>query len=139
MPGTVLSPLFATVGILLDRILGSLKAADEHVESIGKPAGAAPPVRRPPRPAAELYRQFARGGLVGNLFRLIGMTIEVAVLTAIVPIKFFFAVFGRLLDMLVNLPFRLLGLAVKLVVIVVGFFFLFFFVRLSFYFLFRIL
>ena len=90
-----------------------------------------------PRDGVSLTVGIALGGMAAG--RLIGMAIELAILSAFVPLKFLFALCGRFLDALVNLPFRLLGLAVKLVVVAVGFFFLFFFLQLSFRLLFGIL
>ena len=77
----------------------------------------------------DVFRRYNEGGLISNVFRLVGVMLEFAILAAFIPLKFVFVFLGKILDFLVNLPFRILGVAVKLVVVVAGFYALFLFVR----------
>lgn len=125
----LLSPIFATVGLVFERLLHSLRQADDVVEGIADPKSRD---RRPPREPVttrDVFRRYAEGGLIGNVFRLAGVTLEFAILAAFIPVKFCFVFLGKILDFLVNLPFRILGVAVKLVVVVAGFYALFLFIR----------
>jgi len=132
IPARLSAPFLGTVGLFFDRAMTALRQGDDFVEGFGKPGGPHPVPRRPFTPTRAVYRRFEEGALVGNLFRLAGTAIELTILCVVVPLKFAFVLFGRLLDSLIHLPFRLLGLAVKLVAVVIGFFFLFLFLRLSF-------
>lgn len=128
--GHVIGSVFSTIAIVFERLLYGLRQADDAIEAISDPEhsktrrGVRPPLGR-----AETYRKYATAGLILNSFRIVGLAIELSLLAAFLPLKFCFVVFGRVLDYLVDLPFRLLGVAVKLVVVVAGFFILFLFVR----------
>jgi len=128
--GAISAPFLGTIALVLERLLHGLRLADDGVEAIADPDSAEKRSReREPVHAGDVYRRYGQGGLIGNLFRVLGLFIEFSLLVAFIPLKFVFVVLGRLLDYLVNLPFRLLGVAVKLVVVVAGFYALFLFVR----------
>lgn len=127
----LVSPLFATIALVFERMLFGLRQADDMVEGIADPESKAEreKTRREPIAADAIFKRYAQGGIIGNTFRIAGLAIEFALLAAFVPVKLVFVVVGRVLDFLVNLPFRLLGVAVKLVIVVAGFYALFLFVR----------
>lgn len=125
------SPLFATIALVFERMLFGLRQADDAVEGFADPDSKAEraKARREPVAADAIFKRYAQGGIIGNTFRIAGLAIEFSLLVAFVPVKFVFVFLGRLLDFLVNLPFRLLGVALKLVIVVAGFYALFLFVR----------
>ncbi len=91
--------------------------------------------RRPGSPRAveaEPVPEVPDHGLVGNVFHIIGRTIEVVVLAALVPLKYLPWVLGKTFAFLLMLPFRLLAIGLKLFVVLVLFGVILFFLRVLF-------
>jgi len=126
--GRLTAPILGTIAVVLERLAFALRQADDAIEHLSDPKSEGRPARRAV-PPAEIYGRFFRGSLIGGVFRILGMSIDLSLLAVFTPIKFVFVVLGRTLDYLVKVPFRLLGVGVKLLVVVAGFYALFLFVR----------